>query len=176
MKNLPKETDSWRVGANRDSNARAHRTVGASRGADARAGHGKRPLAKPDRHRMRPWPYPAKYLLLQRPCWNRLFPCLPIQRNTPSPMMDKCRTRQEIAKEYGIDRKTLTNLLKRHQIELPPGLVTPEWAERVYAALGRPEKSPPPRDRPLMPHSVPKIPQLSPKFHKIPHFFRLRYP
>lgn len=60
-------------------------------------------------------------------------------------MPDKCKTRQQIAKEYGIDRKTLAKLLKSKQLELPRGILTPEWTEQVYAALGKPEKDLPPR-------------------------------
>jgi len=56
-------------------------------------------------------------------------------------MPEICKTRQEIAKEYGIDQKTLAKMLKDNQVELPRGLLTPEWAERVYAALGKPEKT-----------------------------------
>lgn len=55
----------------------------------------------------------------------------------------KCKTRHELAKEYGVDRKTLVKMLKRRQIELPPGLLTPEWVEKIYETLGRPEKESP---------------------------------
>lgn len=58
--------------------------------------------------------------------------------------MIKCKTRQELAKEYGVDRKTLVKMLKRRQIELPSGLLTPDWVEKVYETLGNPEKEPPP--------------------------------
>lgn len=60
-------------------------------------------------------------------------------------MPDKCKTRQELAEDYGVDRKTFAKMLKRMKIELPPGLLTPEGVSKVYEALGRPEKEPPPR-------------------------------
>ncbi|MFN0013554.1 MAG: hypothetical protein ACKVU2_03320 [Saprospiraceae bacterium] len=59
-------------------------------------------------------------------------------------MINKCKTRVEIATEYGVDRKTLAKMLKRNQIELPRGLLPPEWVEKVYAALGTPDTSAPP--------------------------------
>lgn len=56
----------------------------------------------------------------------------------------KCKSRHEIAKEYGVDRKTLAKMLKRRNIELPRGLLTPEWVEKVYETLGNPHGDPPP--------------------------------
>jgi len=56
----------------------------------------------------------------------------------------KFKSRQELAKEYGVDRKTLAKLLKRQRIELPSGLLSPDWVEKVYEVLGDPKKEPPP--------------------------------
>lgn len=52
--------------------------------------------------------------------------------------MSKCKTRQELAAEYGISRNTFTRLLKRNQIHLDKGLLTPDAVRRVYALLGKP--------------------------------------
>ena len=62
-------------------------------------------------------------------------------------MPNAFKSRKELAGEYGIDRKTLAKILKQRQIELPPGLLSPEWVERVYDALGHPdrERKPPPQ-------------------------------
>ena len=57
----------------------------------------------------------------------------------------KFKSRQELAKEYGVDRKTFAKRLKRQQIELPGGLLSPDWVEKVYEILGDPKKDLPPR-------------------------------
>lgn len=56
----------------------------------------------------------------------------------------KCKSRQELAKEYGVDRKTLMQMLERRQIKLPRGALTPKWVEKVYEALGNPNNELPP--------------------------------
>lgn len=48
------------------------------------------------------------------------------------------KTRQEIAREYGISRRTLFRWLKREEIELPRGLVSPKNQSRIYEVFGVP--------------------------------------
>lgn len=55
-------------------------------------------------------------------------------------MNDNCKTRQQMAEEYGISRRTLYRLLKRYKIRLPSGVLPPEAVHRVYQALGVPEQ------------------------------------
>ncbi len=52
--------------------------------------------------------------------------------------MHKAKTRQEIANEYGVDRKTLYRWLKRENIEISKGLVTPKEQDVIYEKLGKP--------------------------------------
>ncbi|MFD2035021.1 hypothetical protein ACFSKL_09475 [Belliella marina] len=52
----------------------------------------------------------------------------------------KCKTRTEIAREYGVDRKTLRYMLKKAGIELSSGLVTPMEQSEIYKKLGVPNK------------------------------------
>ncbi len=49
------------------------------------------------------------------------------------------KTRQQIADEYGIDRKTLYRWLKKACIQLSSGLVTPAEQELIYQKFGKPE-------------------------------------
>lgn len=53
-------------------------------------------------------------------------------------MPTKCKSRKQLAAEYGIDPKTLVRLLKRNDLILPSGLLVPEWVEKVYQILGKP--------------------------------------
>ena len=55
-------------------------------------------------------------------------------------MTNSCKTRQQIADEYGISRRTLYRLVKRYKIDLPEGLLPPEAVQRVYQALGEPHQ------------------------------------
>ena len=48
------------------------------------------------------------------------------------------KTRQQIAIEYGIDRKTLKKKLDQIGISLPSGLLSTEWQKRIYETLGYP--------------------------------------
>ena len=54
-------------------------------------------------------------------------------------MNNTCKTRQQIAEEYGISRRTLYRILKRYNIELPVGVLPPEAVLRVYQILGKPD-------------------------------------
>ena len=49
-----------------------------------------------------------------------------------------CKTRQQIAGEYGFCEQTLRRKLRLHSIKLPRGLVTPKWQKVIYEALGYP--------------------------------------
>jgi transposase len=48
------------------------------------------------------------------------------------------KSRQEIANEFGISVRTLYRWLKRADISLPQGLVTPKFQEEIYAHFGNP--------------------------------------
>ena len=52
--------------------------------------------------------------------------------------MKKTKTRQEIADEYGISRRTLQRWLKKMNISLSKGLVTPSEQLLIYRKLGLP--------------------------------------
>lgn len=49
------------------------------------------------------------------------------------------KTRQEIAVEYGINVKTLYRWLKKANIQLSGGRVTPAEQELIYQKFGKPE-------------------------------------
>ena len=51
----------------------------------------------------------------------------------------KLKTRQEIAQEYGISRKTLYRKLVAVGIELDRGLITVAGQEKIYGVLGKPK-------------------------------------
>ncbi len=53
--------------------------------------------------------------------------------------MPKTKTRQELAYEFGMSRTTFYRLLKRMNISLSPGLVTPVEQEKIYQKLGNPK-------------------------------------
>lgn len=48
------------------------------------------------------------------------------------------KTREQIATEYGISRRTLYNWLKKEGIELKRRLIMPKEQKRIYATLGFP--------------------------------------
>lgn len=50
------------------------------------------------------------------------------------------KTREQIATEYGISRRTLYNWLKKEGIDLKRRLVMPKEQKRIYAILGLPSK------------------------------------
>lgn len=49
-----------------------------------------------------------------------------------------CKTRQQIADEYGWSVQTLRARLKVNKIDLPKGLISPLWQRMIYEALGYP--------------------------------------
>lgn len=50
----------------------------------------------------------------------------------------KAKSRQELAKEYGICARTLKRRLDKHSITLPPGLVLPSFVRKIYQIFGKP--------------------------------------
>lgn len=56
-------------------------------------------------------------------------------------MSNTCKTRLQIAEEYGISRRTLYRLLKRYKIDLPAGVLPPEAVQRIYQVLGSPNRA-----------------------------------
>lgn len=50
-----------------------------------------------------------------------------------------CKTRQQIAAEYGWrSLQTLRNKLKQNKIDLPSGSITPKWQKVIYETFGYP--------------------------------------
>jgi hypothetical protein len=49
------------------------------------------------------------------------------------------KTKQQMAYEYGVSRKTFHKLLQKRQIILDRGLIYPKDQENIYKALGLPE-------------------------------------
>ncbi|NUO03551.1 MAG: helix-turn-helix domain-containing protein [Saprospiraceae bacterium] len=54
-------------------------------------------------------------------------------------MTEQVKTRQQIADEYGVSRKTLYNWLKREGIAIKNGLVTPKEQRIIYEKFGAPQ-------------------------------------
>ena len=54
--------------------------------------------------------------------------------------MSLFKTRQEIANEYDIDRKTFDTLLKKAGIILPPGNISPLDQDIIYKYFGPPKQ------------------------------------
>ena len=54
--------------------------------------------------------------------------------------MEQAKTRQEIAAEYGVSRDTLRAWLKRENIKLTPGRVTPAELNVIYEKFGHTSK------------------------------------
>jgi len=52
-----------------------------------------------------------------------------------------CKTRQQLADEYGICCKTFNKLLKKKGIKLDKGLITPKDQKIIYKTLGIPDNS-----------------------------------
>jgi hypothetical protein len=52
--------------------------------------------------------------------------------------MKKAKSRQEIAIEYGINRKTLQRWLDKENIQLPHRLLLPQEQEIIYNRFGLP--------------------------------------
>ena len=53
----------------------------------------------------------------------------------------KPRTRQQLADEYGVDRKTLYNWLKKLKLQTHSGLLTPSCLRTIYDEFGDPKET-----------------------------------
>lgn len=53
----------------------------------------------------------------------------------------KPKTRQELAGEYGVDRKTFYRWIKMAQLPITSGLIYPSEIKLIYKAFGYPYKS-----------------------------------
>ena len=51
---------------------------------------------------------------------------------------NRVKTRQQIANEYGVTRKTLYSWLKKEKIELPQSLISPKEQTVIYNKFGNP--------------------------------------
>ena len=51
------------------------------------------------------------------------------------------KTRAQIADEYGVSPRTLRGWLKRGNIQITAGLLSPKDQARIYEALGHPERN-----------------------------------
>ena len=81
--------------------------------------------------------------------------------NTPHNDKVAFKTRQEIAAEYGVHRRTLLRWLKRASIDLPKGLVCPRNQFIIYSVFGFPEGIAIPNTKMPERDSVPICPILS---------------
>lgn len=54
---------------------------------------------------------------------------------------DNAKTRQQIADEYGVSRKTFYNWLKEASIKLKRRLITPTEQKVIYDEFGHPKKT-----------------------------------
>lgn len=50
----------------------------------------------------------------------------------------RVKTRQQLACEYGIDRKTFYRWLKKSNLQLSKGLICPSAIEKIYNTFGKP--------------------------------------
>lgn len=57
--------------------------------------------------------------------------------------MQKNKTREELAKEYGVSRRTFYSMLKRANLIPPPGLITPAFQKKIYEQFGNPASNKP---------------------------------
>jgi hypothetical protein len=51
------------------------------------------------------------------------------------------KTKQQMAEEYGVSRKTFRRLLQKKQIIIDRGLIYPKDQKNIYRILGRPKVS-----------------------------------
>jgi len=50
----------------------------------------------------------------------------------------RCKTKAQMAEEYGVCLKTFSKLLKEHGIIIKRHIITPKEQEKIYSALGPP--------------------------------------
>lgn len=53
--------------------------------------------------------------------------------------MGRSKTREEVAREYGVSRRTFYGWLKQADIHIQRGLLTPRDIQKIYDHFGRPE-------------------------------------
>jgi len=53
-------------------------------------------------------------------------------------MIQKAKSRQEIAEEYGICVRTLSRWFQKNNLSIPKGLLSPKIQELIYQEFGRP--------------------------------------
>ena len=51
----------------------------------------------------------------------------------------QAKTREQFAEEYGILVKTLKKWIKDSGVELPTGVISPAWIERIFQLFGHPK-------------------------------------
>ncbi len=61
------------------------------------------------------------------------------QKSDNMSVIIKPKTRQQLAKDYGVNIKTLNKWLKNENIILEKGLICPRKVEEIYRKLGKPE-------------------------------------
>jgi len=66
------------------------------------------------------------------------------------------KTRQQMADEYGVCRKTFNKLLRKKQIKIDRGLISPKDQSTIYKKLGFPDVL-------KNSHIFPKVPNYSQK-------------
>jgi len=52
----------------------------------------------------------------------------------------KAKTKQDMANEYGVCLKTFVRWLKKHNIKISRGLITPKEQKEIYNKLGIPKR------------------------------------
>lgn len=55
-------------------------------------------------------------------------------------LIQATKSREQIAREYGIDVRTLRRRLKRYDLEIPKGFLTPKVQRLIYETFGPPPK------------------------------------
>jgi hypothetical protein len=54
-------------------------------------------------------------------------------------LQTRAKTRQEMATEFGIDRKTFNKWIKLAGLKIPTGLIKPKDINKIYKAFGFPK-------------------------------------
>ncbi len=78
-----------------------------------------------------------KFFLLQYKFY--LINCNGLNVSTMENYFGVVKTKQQMAEEYGVSRKTFQRLLQKRQIILDRGLIYPRDQENIYKELGLPE-------------------------------------
>jgi len=58
--------------------------------------------------------------------------------------MGQMKTRKQMASEYGVSVKTFRKYLRKNNIKLPAGNISPKYQEIIYKKLGNPHENPSP--------------------------------